>query len=248
MRASSADRSLYSVQLDQLRTYLAKEPGVVGSHLGAGYQASVELYETPFGNYVVKKARGPLFWRRLGETTIRREYEIYERLRSVQGIPRCLGLLDDKHLVLEHIPGDSYRQREHRLKNKELFFVRLFETLRDMHAAGVAHGDLKRKDNLLVGPDERPFIIDFGLACALDGSGQRLNRFFFEWEKQYDYNAWIKHKYSRRVNTIVAEDLEFYRPLKLERFARGIRVLWQKITLRRLRKRLRQSARNTKVD
>ncbi len=236
-----AEQSLGSVQLDQLTRYMAREPGVVGSHLAAGYQASVELYETPFGNYIVKRARGPFFWRKLGETSIRREHEIYERLKSVRGVPRCLGLLDDKHLVLEHIPGNSYRQRQHELKNRELFFVRLFETLRDMHAAGVAHGDLKRKDNLLVGPDERPFIIDFGLACVLDGSGQRLNRFLFEWEKQYDYNAWIKHKYHRRVDAIAPEEIEFYRPMRLEQIARGIRVLWQKITLRRLRKRLRQN-------
>ena len=239
MSTSGAERSLDFTQLDQLRALLSGESGVKGSRLGAGYQASVELYETPFGSYIVKRARGPFFWRRLGEAAIRREYEIYERLHGVQGVPRCLGLLDDKHLVLEHIPGDSYRQRQHLLENRELFFSRLFKTLRDMHAAGVAHGDLKRKDNLLVGPDERPFLIDFGLACTLDGSGRRLNRFLFEWEKQYDYNAWIKHKYHRRVDAIVPEDRQFYRPQKLDQFARGVRVLWQKITLRRLRRRTR---------
>ena len=120
-----------------------------------------------------------------------------------------------------------------------MFFTRLLETLKEMHAAGVAHGDLKRKDNFLVGPDERPFLVDFGLACALDESGQRLNRLLFEWEKQYDYNAWIKHKYHRRVDAIVPEDRQFYQPQKLDQFARGVRVLWQKITLRRLRRRTR---------
>lgn len=244
---SIPQRSLDSVRLDQLDKYLSGKPYIKGLRLGAGYQAFVELYETPFGNFVVKRARGPFFWRRLGQTTIRREYEIYERLQGVQGVPHCLGLLDDKHLVLEHIPGDSYRQRQHSLQNRELFFVRLLETLRDIHAANVAHGDLKRKDNLLVGPDERPFIIDFGLACIRDGSKRRLNRFFFEWGKQYDYNAWIKHKYHRRVDAILPEDIELYQPLKLERIARGIRILWQKITLRRLRKRLRRSA-GTEID
>lgn len=239
MTTYDAERSQGIVHLDQLRTHLSGEPGFKGSRLGAGYQASVDLYETPFGNYVVKRARGPFFWRRLGEATIRREYDIYNRLLGVQGVPRCLGLLDDKHLVLEHVPGDSYRQRQHGLENRELFFSRLLETLKDMHAAGVAHRDLKRKDNLLVGPDERPFLVDFGLACALDRSGQRLNRLLFEWGKQYDYNAWIKHKYHRRVDTIAPEDRQFYRPQKLDQFSRGIRILWQKITLRRLRRRAR---------
>ncbi len=239
VKSGDAEHSSSFSQLDQLRTYLAENPDLSGSPLGAGYQASVELYETPLGNFVVKRARGPFFWRRLGETALRREREIYARLRDVQGVPECLGMLDDKHLVLEHVPGDSYRQRQHELRNRDLFFLRLLETLKDIHAAGIAHGDLKRKDNLLVGPDERPFLIDFGLACVRSESGPRLEKLFFEWVKQYDYNAWIKHKYKRRVDAIAPEDARYYRPMKLELVARGIRTLWQKITLRRFRTRHR---------
>ncbi len=240
MSNGDSERSPRSVQLDQLRTYLAENPSSRGSRLGAGYQASVELYQTPFGDFVVKRARGPFFWRRLGETALRRERGIYERVRGVQGIPLCLGMLDDKHLVLEHIPGDSYRQLQHELRNRDLFFVRLFKTLTEMHAAGVAHGDLKRKDNLLVGPDERPYLIDFGLACVNSNPERRLEQLFFEWVKQYDYNAWIKHKYQRRVDTIAPEDAGYYQPMKLESIARGIRVLWQKLTFRRFRTRNRR--------
>jgi len=238
---SSADK------LNKLKNHLANGSGSgsgSGSHLASGYQASVELLETSFGNYVIKRARGPLLWRRLGERTLRREQEIYDRLIDVPGIPRCLGLLDDKHLVLEHVPGKSYRQHQSVLKNKERFFVRLLTTLQTMHAAGVAHGDLKRKDNLLVGPEEQPFVIDFGLACLRTKSGKRLNAFLFEWTKQYDYNAWIKHKYDRRVDDIATEDAGYYRPMKLEKIARMIRVVWQKATLRRFRKRRRQAAKD----
>ena len=239
MNTDNTERVPGSVRLEQLRRFLSNCSEDAGSHLGAGYQAFVDLYETPFGSFVVKRARGPFIWRKLGEAALRRERKIYGRLRGVPGIPDCLGLLDDKHLVLDYISGDSYRRLQHELENRDLFFVRLLKTIKDMHSTGVAHGDLKRKDNLLVGPDEQPFIIDFGLASIRRASKQRLNRFYFNWVKQYDYNAWIKHKYQGRLDTIAAEDLGYYRPMRLEQIARGIRVVWQKITFRRYRTRHR---------
>ncbi len=234
----TAKTSSDSIQLEKIKVYLDDHPEVEGVALGAGYQATAELYRTPLGDFVVKRARGPFFWRRFGESGLRRERDIYERVRTVTGIPRCIGLLDSKHLVLEHIPGDSYRNRQYELQDRDRFFERLLTTIEDMHAAGVAHGDLKRKDNLLVGPDERPFLIDFGLAFATD-SGIPFEKSFFEWVKQYDYNAWIKHKYQRRVEDISTDDAKYYRPMRLESLARGIRLLWQKLTFRRYRTRNR---------
>jgi serine/threonine protein kinase len=108
-----------------------------------------------------------------------------------------------------------------------------------MHAAGVAHGDLKRKDNMLVAAGERPFVIDFGIAWCVDSDSPRWRRRIFDLVRQMDYNAWIKLKYRRGTEDVSAKDAERYRPLLLERVARGIRIPWQKVTLRRLRKRRR---------
>ena len=238
MTDSTAKTSSDSNQLESIKAYLDDHPEIEGVPLGAGYQGTADLYRTPLGDFVIKRARGPFFWRHLGERGLRRERDIYERVRAVVGIPRCIGLLDSKHLVLEHIPGESYRKRQYELIDRERFFERLFTSIEDLHAAGVAHGDLKRKDNLLVGPDERPFLIDFGLAFATD-SGRLFEKRAFEWVKQYDYNAWIKHKYQGRIDDISPEDAKYYRPMKLELIARGIRRLWQKLTFRRYRKRNR---------
>ncbi|HEY5622284.1 MAG TPA: hypothetical protein VIV14_00890 [Gammaproteobacteria bacterium] len=239
MNEGSSDTAAATAQLAQLERFLGEDSGVEGRRLGAGYQATVDLYETPCGDVVVKRARGPGLWRRLGESRLRREHEIYELLNGIAGVPRCLGLLDGKHLVLEYIPGDSYRHKQYQLDDRDRFFDRLLTTIEAMHVAGVAHGDLKRKDNLLVGPDERPYLIDFGLAVMHTGTGRPFEKSFFDWIRQYDYNAWIKHKYQRRVDAISTEDERYYRPMRLERIARAIRVLWQKLTLRRFRMRNR---------
>lgn len=105
-----------------------------------------------------------------------------------------------------------------------------------MHEAGVAHGDLKRKDNILVGPEEEPFVIDFGIAVlAEDRKG-----FVFETIRQADYNAWIKHKYRGTPLALSPEDAEIYKPMVLETLARSVRLAWQGLTFRRLRKRHRR--------
>ena len=236
MNVENSDRNVGSIRLEQLSSYLSKDSG---KHLADGYQGSVDLYETPFGNYVVKRARGTFLWRLFGEAALRREREIYARLQNVDGVPQCLGLLENKYLVLEHISGQSYRSRQHEIEDRGLFFDRLLKTLKGMHSVGVAHGDLKRKDNLLVGPNEQPFIIDFGLACLRQPYGKRFNRFYFGWLKQYDYNAWIKLKYQGRLESIAVDDLSLYRPMKLERIARIIRIAWQKLTFRTYRTRHR---------
>jgi predicted Ser/Thr protein kinase len=214
-----------------------------GRPLGHGYQASVELYSTPAGDFVVKKPHragllAPL-WRHL----LRREHAVYERLAGVPGIPRTYALIDDEYLALQYVPGPSLRAYEAQIADREAFFTRLLDTVNAMHAAGIAHADLKRKDNIIVGPGERPFLIDFGIAVRRGGS--RLSRSWFEHSMQADRNAWIKLKYGRRIESAEAEavlspaDAALYRPLWTERIARAIRVPWQTITLRRPRQRWR---------
>jgi predicted Ser/Thr protein kinase len=214
-----------------------------GRELGSGYQASVHLYETSAGSVVVKTPHGgPLgaLWRSL----LRREAAVYARLGGIAGIPRSFGLVGHG-LALEHIAGPSLREHEPRIGDREAFFAKLLATVEGMHAAGVAHGDLKRKDNIIVGAGERPYLIDFGIAVRRSDTSALWNRVVFAPLKQIDMNAWIKLKYGRRIepaeepDVLTAEDAEIYRPLLVERLARSVRVPWQKITLRRPRQRWR---------
>ncbi|HEX5419212.1 MAG TPA: hypothetical protein VFY39_04365 [Gammaproteobacteria bacterium] len=214
-----------------------------GKLLGRGYQASVLWFSSPFGEVVVKKAHAKGVLGLFARRTLRHESEIYRRLEGAPGTVRCFGLLHGRYLVLEHIDGTSLRSLASPLADPDRFYARLLAALDAMHAAGIAHGDLKRKNNILVGPNEEPYVVDFGIAWQRPHGSPRWRRTLFRLVEQMDYNAWIKHKHGRPPYgpALPAEDLARYRPLLLERVARAIRIPWQTLTLRRLRKRLRKS-------
>jgi serine/threonine protein kinase len=225
---------------EQLQAALAASPA---RELGHGYQATTRLVTTPFGEIVVKASHGGVLaglWRYF----LRRERAVYAQLGGIGGIPHAYGLVDDAALALEYIAGPSLREQDSRLQDRERFFARLLETVQAMHAAGVAHGDLKRKHNVIVGAGEQPYLIDFGIACRRGERDGLWNRWVFATFRQMDLNAWLKLKYGRRIDpaeldALSPADAALYRPLLIERLARAVRVPWQKITLRRPRQRWR---------
>jgi hypothetical protein len=56
------------------------------------------------------------------------------------------------------------------------FFDRLADLVRELHARGVCHNDLHKENNILVGADGRPAVIDFQLASVHRRRGRRFAR------------------------------------------------------------------------
>ena len=181
-----------------------------------------------------------VFTRRVSEHFIQHEYKIYQRLEGIAGIPKCYGLSDDGSLILEYIDGDSYREKEYTLENRDQFFVDLLALILSIHEVGVSHGDLKRKDNILIGKKNQPYLIDFGAAMSLNSKNQFIKRWLYNFSKQTDLNAWIKHKYFRQYDEITKDDLTYYSSSKLDKLIRLTRKLWRTLTLRRFRKKREQ--------
>ena len=180
------------------------------------------------------------FTRRVSEHFIQHEYKIYQRLEGIAGIPKCYGLTDDGSLILEYIDGNSYREKEHILENRGQFFVDLLALILSIHEAGVSHGDLKRKDNILIGANNQPYLIDFGTAMSLHSRGQLIKRWLYNFSKQTDLNAWIKHKYFRQYDQIEEDDLTYYSSSTVDKLIRLTRKFWRTLTLRRFRKKREQ--------
>ena len=181
-----------------------------------------------------------VFTRRVSEHFIQHEYKIYQRLEGIAGIPKCYGLSDDGSLILEYIDGDSYREKEYTLENRDQFFVDLLALILSIHEVGVSHGDLKRKDNILIGEKNQPYLIDFGAAMSLNSKNQFIKRWLYNFSKQTDLNAWIKHKYFRQYDEITKDDLTYYSSSKLDKLIRLTRKFWRTLTFRRFRKEREQ--------
>lgn len=189
-----------------------------------GNQGSIHVCDIGDQRVIVKEATGWGLGGVLRRWTLRREYANYQRLQAVNGIPRCYGLIAGRYLVLEHIDGQTLRQAT--IENRERFFEQLFTIITSVHEHGVAHGDLMRKENTLVSRDQRPYLIDFGVSVVRKSGFHPVNHFWHGFLHQLDLNAWVKHKYRRKLEDMTPDDARLYRPTRLERTARVVKRAW----------------------
>jgi serine/threonine protein kinase len=191
------------------------------TRLNAGHQGAVHLLEHDGRRLVVKAptGRGPL--RSLRLRHLRNEHRAYERIAGLAGAPHCHGLAGGRFLVLEHIEGPNVRDAI--LVDPAAFYERARAVIHAIHARGVAHADLKRRDNILVTAGEQPVLLDFGLAVLREPGFHPLNHYLFDLACRLDLNAWIKHKYRYREDEITQADGAYHRPMLYESLWRWTR-------------------------
>jgi serine/threonine protein kinase len=208
-----------------LKQWIEESIATNANSLASGYQGQTLLYEDANNRYVIKVPHGRGLSRYFHTVMLRHEYAAYKKLGDFEGAPRCCGLVDNQYLVLEYIEGRTIRTR--RPLDEDEFNKRLFKYIKSMHARGVAHMDLKRKDNLLVKTDEMPCILDFGAAVIKKPGFHPLNAYRYKIAKQFDYNAWLKHKYHDRYpRDISIVDREYYRLTWIEAVASRIKTIY----------------------
>lgn len=189
--------------------------------LATSNQGIVLLFEGDGLKLVIKSAmgRGPV--RKARQATLEREYAAYQRLDGVEGVPACYGLLAKRYLVMEFVEGTAYR---HAIwQDRDQWFAELLSIIQAFHARGVSHGDLKSKTNMIVGSDQKPYVIDFGTTFLFQEGFHPLNNRLFEYSKRLDINAWVKHKYHGRYKNASEEDRQLLNYSKLEWVVRKLR-------------------------
>ncbi len=220
----------------ELRRFLADDERRAAALLSSGYQGSAYLFDDGGAHrLVIKEAGGGTFTGWFHCMLLRREAHAYQSLRDVAGVPHSSGMLDEQHLLLEYIDGESLKDERAALQDPEIFYARLRQIISDIHAAGVAHGDLKRKENILVTRNNEPVVIDFGTAVTRHGN--LFDQLLFPLVCRFDNNAWIKAKYGRDYTAIAPEDLDWYQPTIVERVFQLFLRVSRTLTFRRARKR-----------
>jgi serine/threonine protein kinase len=195
-----------------------------------GYQGSVYLYGQGGRRLIVKVAPGRGVHGRLQRWMLRREHDVYRRLAGFAGSPRCHGLLRGRYLVLDYIDAASLRAAP--IVDPGFYFDTLLLYIKELHERGVAHADLKRRDNLLVIDGRRPCLIDFGAAVVRKPGFAPINHYLYRLAARFDFNAWAKLKYGGRFEDMTAADRVYYHRTRIERIARALKRSYLKLKSR----------------
>jgi RIO-like serine/threonine protein kinase len=102
----------------------------------------------------------------IGRWITNREVRAYRALHGHPAVPRFLGRIDALAFAVEYRPGRHLSRR----LGAELspgFSDRIADAVREMHARGVVHLDLRHRSNVLVDEEQQPILIDFASAIVM---------------------------------------------------------------------------------
>lgn len=110
----------------------------------------------------------PMAW--LGRRLARREALALRRLAGLPGVPPACGPIFSEGQRLENAVGHAFITAHPLARDEQLgddFFPALLTLLREMHRRNLAYVDLHKRENILVGGDGLPHLIDFQVSFGL---------------------------------------------------------------------------------
>ncbi len=180
--------------------------------------AATGLYSGPSGKVILKIGRTaslfglPLRW--IGRRLADHEFVLYQALKDLPGVPRCLGRWGDTGFV--HLFVEGHPLQKHEWVNDE-FFPRLAALLDQVHQRGIAYVDLEKRENILVGASGEPYLIDFQISWRWpDRPGDRrgvqrllpdeLGRLILARLQDSDRYHLLKHRRRHRPDTLTRQE------------------------------------------
>jgi serine/threonine protein kinase len=130
-----------------------------------------------------------------------------------------VGRVDRHALALEFIEGEELARSPRRLEKGAYYLERLREIVETMHARGLAHLDLRGRENVMLDANDEIHVLDLAAAVWFR-PGSLSHRLFFGWFKLADDAAVLKFKRLLEVGEYTEEERAF-----LRRF-RFFRSLW----------------------
>ena len=154
-------------------------------HRGSSFaQPDVYVAECDGDRVLVKDFAARPRWFRLliGRRVLQHEFRVLSQLAGVPGVPQVYGLVDKDAVAMEYIACCAPFLARREARDDEIpspaFFEELKQILRRIHERGIGHGDIRRK-NVLRGPDDTPYVIDFASAVQVHGPLGMARRWLF---------------------------------------------------------------------
>lgn len=147
-----------------------------------------------------------LFRNLAGRFLVWRECRALGKVAGIKGVPKVYRIIKGLAIVLEEIPGHSLNDVESGSELPEGFFNECGELVSRVHARGVAHCDLKRGANILVGLDGCPYIVDWASAILKSEAEFFPVKWIYERFLRDDELALIKLKLKHCPGTVSGEE------------------------------------------
>jgi hypothetical protein len=140
----------------------------------------------------------------IGRWLCNREMRFYSALREVENVPLLLGRIGRTGLIHEFVPGRPLAYEQAVPDNS---FPDLQKLMSDIHARGMAYVDANKPQNVLLGEDGRPHLIDFQISFDLHAFGDWFlpRRILRHFQSADDYHV-LKLKRKIRGDQLTAEE------------------------------------------
>jgi len=128
-----------------------------------------------------------------GPLLVKREIKALKKLKGIKGIPELFFCNDNRVLITSYCDSQSAAKLKRRL-NWLKFEDELTFLICKMHAAGVAHCDLRGPGNILIDENDQPYLVDY-VGCIF--KAKQWNKpwnYLFRQACNADYSAVLKLK------------------------------------------------------
>jgi tRNA A-37 threonylcarbamoyl transferase component Bud32 len=167
---------------------------------------------------------GFIFRNLAGRFLVWREKKAYQKLQGIPGIPVLYGTIKGPALIMEKIQGRSLNAVHKSGGIPQGFYSELESLLDAIHSAGLAHCDLKREPNIIMGDDGRPYLVDWSASIFRNEFGFFPLSLIFKRFLRDDLNAVIKLKLKYNPELVTSEEKAGYLERGIfERVIRDIR-------------------------
>jgi len=165
-----------------------------------------------------------LYRNTIGRFLVWRESKAYRMLRGLQGVPTFYRVIDGLAIVIEEISGKNMEAFQNDEKLPEGFFKELEALVKSIHGHGLAHCDLKRAPNILLGDDGRPYIVDWSSSIFEREFRFSLLNLIYKRLIMDDFNAITKIRLRHCPERVSPEEKRrYYHRSEAEKFVRFIR-------------------------
>lgn len=214
--AGSQDRIAYSMralgkQGLPARFELKGVRYVLEQEIKHDFFAATGFYQDPSGRRVVLKASRaidfagmPLAW--LGRWLCRREVRFYRKLSDLPNVPPVVGLVGPTGFVHEYVKGRPLARDK---PVPDGFFALLRQLLSELHRRGIAYVDTNKPENILLGDDGLPHLIDFQISWDVAELGDWfVNRWWLRRLHHADFYHVAKHQKRLRPDEMTPEEMQ----------------------------------------